>query len=199
MVNQTRLDNFEECSGEKGILTLITNQRIIRQAYLNNRPIAAQIDTCSLVSVVESGNPKLNRILEVGKKIKMRPLHWEKEWWEESQENTLVSEPKMRFKPRTLVDTSKKDTRKEAEDSEGLDPGTVCTSDDPRRGGKTKHTNVKVTEAGPSKHMAKDDLSRSKEVGEVNPANQMMRPTKPDMAKNITKYKTRLRKGSRIS
>ena len=44
----------------------------------------------------------------------------------------------MRFKPRTLVDTSKKDTRKKAEDSEGLDLGTVCTSDDPRRGGKTK-------------------------------------------------------------
>ena len=99
MANQTRFDNFKACSGEKGILTLITQQRIIRRAYLNNRPIAAQIDTCSLVSVVESSNPKPNRILEVGKKIKMRPLHWEKEWWEESPENCLVSEPKMRFKP----------------------------------------------------------------------------------------------------
>ena len=80
----------------------------------------------------------------------------------------------MRFKTRTLVDTFKKDTRKEAEDSEGLDLGTVCTCDDPRRGGKTKHTYAKVTETGPSKHMAKDDLSRSKEVSEANPANQMM-------------------------
>ena len=75
VANPTLLDKFKTCSGEKGILTLITQQRIIRRAYLNNRLIPAQVDTCSLVSVVKSSDPKFNRILKVGRKIGMRPLH----------------------------------------------------------------------------------------------------------------------------
>ena len=103
----------------------------------------------------------------------MRPLHWEEKWWKESPEKGLVIEDKMRFKPRTLVDTFKEDKRKEAEASE-------------------------ETETGSPRQTAKDHLRGSKEVSEVYAINQLMRPTKPDMAENLTKYKARLKKGGRI-
>ena len=77
--NPTLLDEFKAYGGKKGTLTLITQRRIIRRAYLNNRIIPAQIDTCSLVSVVESSDPKLNRILEVGKKDRNASPTLEKE------------------------------------------------------------------------------------------------------------------------
>ena len=47
--------------------------------------------------------------------------------------------------------------------------------------------------------MAKDNMSRSREVSaNVYTMNQLMRSTKPDMEKNPTKYKARLKKGGRI-
>ena len=60
----------------------------------------------------------------------MRPLHWKRRWREESPENDLVLDDKMRSEPRNLVDTSREDRRTEAETSEGPDSGMACASDD---------------------------------------------------------------------
>ena len=65
------------------------------------------------------------------------------------------------------MDTFREDKRKEAETSEGPDSGMAYASDDPRRGSKTKHTDIKETETGSSRQMAKDHLRGSKEVSEV--------------------------------
>ena len=75
VTNSTLLDETEASNGEKGTLTLITQRRIIRRAYLNKKIIPAQIDTCSLVSIVESSDKGDNRILEVGRKLGMHTLH----------------------------------------------------------------------------------------------------------------------------
>ena len=41
VTNPTLFDKTEACNGEKGTLTLITQRRIIRRAYLNNKIIPA--------------------------------------------------------------------------------------------------------------------------------------------------------------
>ena len=101
----------------------------------------------------------------------------------------------MRFEPRTLVDTSRQDRGTEAETLEGPDLGMACASDDPRRGGKTKHTSIKETEAGPSMQTVKNNISRSREVSaNVYTMSQTMRSINPDMKKSPTKCKAKLKK-----
>ena len=55
---------------EKGILTVITQGRSIRRTYFNNRRAPVSIDTCSLISMIESNNPKSNRIMKFGKRLR---------------------------------------------------------------------------------------------------------------------------------
>ena len=59
---------------EKGILTVITQERTIRRAYFNDRKAPVTFDTCSNISTIEFDNPKLNRIMEVGKRLRMNHL-----------------------------------------------------------------------------------------------------------------------------
>ena len=60
------LDNDTATSKEEiGILSVITEQRIIRRAYLNNRMITVEIDTCSLASIVISDDPKLSSLIRI--------------------------------------------------------------------------------------------------------------------------------------
>ena len=58
----------------KGILTVITQGRSIRRAYFNNRRVPVSIDTCSLISMIESNNLRTNRIMKFGKKLKVNHL-----------------------------------------------------------------------------------------------------------------------------
>ena len=51
-------DDTKAGNEEIGTLSLITQQRIIRRAYLNNKTISIEIDTCSLVSIVMSDDQK---------------------------------------------------------------------------------------------------------------------------------------------
>ena len=185
VTNPTLFKKFEACNGEKGTLTLITQQRIIRRAYLNNKIIPALVDTCSLVSIVESSDPKFNRFLKTGRKIGMHLLRWRERWRKESTEDDLVLDDKIRFEPRTPVSTSKEDERTKTETSEDPDSGIACASDDPRRGGKSKHTDSKETKAGSSRQAAHDNMSESREVN-VNAytMNQVVRSTEPNMAVN---------------
>ena len=67
-------DDTTPSNEETGTLSLITEQRIIRRAYLNNRMIPTEIDTCSLVSIVMSDDPKLNRTLRIKRKLNTYPL-----------------------------------------------------------------------------------------------------------------------------
>ena len=60
------LDNNTATGKEEiGILSVITEQRLIRRAYLNDTMIEVKIDTCSLASEVVTENPKLSRILRI--------------------------------------------------------------------------------------------------------------------------------------
>ena len=59
---------------EKGILTVITQERTIRRAYFNDRKAPVTFDTCSNISTIEFDNPKRNRIMKVGKRLRMNHL-----------------------------------------------------------------------------------------------------------------------------
>ena len=64
------LDNDTATSKEEvGILSVITEQRIVRRAYLNNRMITVEIDTCSLTSIVISEDSKLDRVIRIKRKL----------------------------------------------------------------------------------------------------------------------------------
>ena len=69
---------------EKRILTVITQERTIRRAYFNNRRVPVTIDTCSHISMIESNNPKRNRIMKFGKRLRMNHLCKENDTGEES-------------------------------------------------------------------------------------------------------------------
>ena len=74
VTNPTLFNKPEACTEEKGILTIITQGRTIRRAYLNNKIVPASIDTCSLISIVESNDPMSNRILKFGRKLEVHRL-----------------------------------------------------------------------------------------------------------------------------
>ena len=65
VANPIVFDDNETGNGEIGTLSLVTEQRIIKQAYLNNEIIPTQVDTCSLVSIVEYNDLRFNRILKI--------------------------------------------------------------------------------------------------------------------------------------
>ena len=138
MTSPTLLDKTEASNGEKGTLTLITQRRIIRRAYLNHKIIPAQIDTCSLVSIVESNVPECNRVLKIGRKLGMHPLHWRNRWREESTKNNQAIIDIFRSEPHTPANSLRRDRRTTTETSEGPGLGIVCMSDDPRRGARIK-------------------------------------------------------------
>ena len=54
---------------EIGTLSIITEQRIIRRIYLNNRIVPIEVDLCSSVSVLMSDNPELSKRLEIKRKL----------------------------------------------------------------------------------------------------------------------------------
>ena len=99
---------------ETGILSVITEERVIRRAYLNNRMIAVEIDTCSLTSIIISEDPKLDRVIRIKKKLSAQIL------------NQKIHEYKQKTRIRTERDVSREETRSDTE----------LTSDDPRKGGK---------------------------------------------------------------
>ena len=50
------------------ILSVITEKRFIRRAYINDTMVEVKIDTCSMASVVVTENPKISRILRIKRK-----------------------------------------------------------------------------------------------------------------------------------
>ena len=98
VANPIVFDDNEAGNGEIGTLSLITQQRIIRRAYLNNKIIPTQVDTCSLVSIVESNDPKFNRILKIRRKLNTHPLSRESQRMEEYHANKLAIDKKLRPK-----------------------------------------------------------------------------------------------------
>ena len=74
MTGSTLGSNIVSSNAEIGTLSIITEQRIIRRVYLNDRVIPTEVDSCSLVSVLMSDNPELSRRLEIKRKLETRPL-----------------------------------------------------------------------------------------------------------------------------
>ena len=62
----------------------------------------------------------------------------------------MVFDDKIRSEPHTPANISRRDKGMTAETSGDSDSGTVCVSDDPRRGARLKDTERKETKAGPS-------------------------------------------------
>ena len=126
------LDNNTATSKEEiGILSVITEQRIIRRAYLNNRMINVEIDTCSLASIVISDDPKLSRIIRIKRKLRAQPLTQSSQRFRECKQRVRVREEPG---PGTTEEKARmEEISKEAFRS---GPNIVLTSDDPRRGGR---------------------------------------------------------------
>ena len=61
------------------------------------------------MSIVESDDPKFNRILKVRRKLGLHPLRWRSRWREESPKNNLVLDDKIRFEPHTPDDKKEND------------------------------------------------------------------------------------------
>ena len=75
LMREIMLNNVTEKNKEEmGILSVITEQSLIRRAYLNDTMIEIKIDTCSMASVVVTENPKLSRILRIKRKLRIQPL-----------------------------------------------------------------------------------------------------------------------------
>ena len=69
MTGSTLESNIVSSKAEIGTLSIITEQRIIRRIYLNNRIIPTEVDLCASVSVLMSDNPELSRRLEIKRKL----------------------------------------------------------------------------------------------------------------------------------
>ena len=47
---------------ERSILSVITEKRVIRRAYLNDTMVELKLDTCSMASVIMTENSRISRI-----------------------------------------------------------------------------------------------------------------------------------------
>ena len=111
---------------------MITEQRVIRRAYLNNRGIAVEIDTCSLTSIVISEDSKLNRVIRIKRKLSAQVLN---------QNSQKIHEYKQKARIRTERDMSKEAIRSE--------PDAELTSDDPRKGGRLRSSDKYEAQISP--------------------------------------------------
>ena len=108
------LDNDTATSKEEiGILSVITEQRIIRRAYLNNRMITVEIDTCSLASIIISEDPKLSRIIRIKRKLSAQPLTQNSQRFRECKQ-------RVRIREEPGLCTTKEKARKEDMSNEAL-------------------------------------------------------------------------------
>ena len=145
MKNEQQMPMAVLSDEEIGTLSLITYKKIIRRAYLNNKMISTEIDTCSLVSIVMSNDPRLNRMLRIRRKLNTCPLIQQNQRMEDVHENKLVVGIRAKPEPHTIEDDSRKDKTTANDASMNPDPSIVHTSDDPRRGGKLRCSDEKGT------------------------------------------------------
>ena len=115
---------------ETGTLSLITYKKIIRRAYLNNKMISTEIDTCSLVSIVMSNDPRLNKTLRIKRRLDTCSLSQRNKRIKNVKEDEVTAS--IRAKPE--ASTNERDPRNDA--SMNTDLSIIHTSDDPRKGGK---------------------------------------------------------------
>ena len=63
--------------GKRSILSVVTEKRAIRRAYLNDAIVEVKLDMCSMVSVVMTEKPRISRILRIKRKLTIQPLFLE--------------------------------------------------------------------------------------------------------------------------
>ena len=61
-------------NGKRSILSVVTEKRVIRRAYLNDAMVEIKIDTCSMASVVMTEKPRISRILRIKRKLRIQSL-----------------------------------------------------------------------------------------------------------------------------
>ena len=97
------------------------------------------------MSIVESSDLRLNRILKIKRQLNVHSIDWENRRMEGSHANKPASDNKTRSKCFTSEDKSGKDERSTDDASESPEQSIVYTSDDPRRGGRLGHSDNKGT------------------------------------------------------
>ena len=128
---------------EIGILSVITEQRLIRRAYLNDTMIKVKIDTCSLASVVVTKNPKLSRIIRIKRKVRTQPLTQTSQRFHKCMQRV-----RQEHGPGSTVDKERMgEISKEAFRS---GPKFILASDDPRRGGRVGDSDKREEGVNPS-------------------------------------------------
>ena len=123
---------------ERSILSVITEKRVIRRAYLNDTMVELKLDTCSMASVVMTEKPRISRILRIKRKLRIHSL-----FQDNSGQGSIDKE------------------RLEARDKERGKPGKdrSLASDDPRRGGKIRYS-YKYEEERDQPNLAKQRIIR---------------------------------------
>ena len=158
MTGSTLGSDIVASTEEIGTLSIITEQRIIRRVYLNDRMIPTEVDTCSLVSIVMSDDPKLNRMLRIRRKLNTCPLIQQNQRMEDVHENKLIVGIRAKPEPHTIEDGARKDRTSNV--SMSPDPNIVFASDDPRRGGRFGCSDKREPKVNPpstsQRHTAKD-------------------------------------------
>ena len=126
MTGSTLGSDIVASNEEIGTLSVITKQRIIRRVYLNDRVIPTEVDTCSLVSIIISDNPKLSRKLKIKRKLDTQPLAQDCQMSKGSHGYKHESDVRRGLAPHPSEDGIEISS----------DPSIVLTSDDRRRGGR---------------------------------------------------------------
>ena len=70
MVNSNKIID----KGKRSILSVVTEKRAIRRAYLNDAIVEVKLDMCSIVSVVMTEKPRISRILRIKRKLRIHSL-----------------------------------------------------------------------------------------------------------------------------
>ena len=141
MLNNVTTKNKEEM----GILSVITEQSLIRRAYLNDTMVEVKIDTCSMASVVVTENPKISRILRIKRKLRIQPLF---------QGNKKIGQG---FGTGHKVDEERMGDRSKEVGKSGKK--LLLASDDPRRGGRIGYSD-KYEEEFDQSSLAKQRISK---------------------------------------
>ena len=107
-----------------------------------------RFSTSAVTDITDIGRPEsciIRKEASVGARREHKKPDMSNRRREESTENILVFDDKIRSKPHTPANTSRRDKGTTAESSEDPKSGTVSVSDDPKRGASVKNTESEET------------------------------------------------------
>ena len=125
MKNEQQMSMAVLSDEEIGTLSLITYKKIIRRAYLNSKMISTEIDTCSLVSIVMSDDPRLNRMLRIRRRLNTCSLTQRNQRMKNIQEDEITASIRTKPEAHTIEEDPRNDKTTANDASMNTDPSIV--------------------------------------------------------------------------